>query len=245
MSDKENPEQGSGEKRPEDQGPGNSSNKGHSDQVKAAIIGATATVVVALISGIFALIQRAPTAPPPPTSVATPAATGPSEPLTLTVAAESDVATMTPQPTATIFAAVAITDTGIAFASRISPDGIALDPGLRFSPDTKTIYVVFRPGRTPPGLQVSHPAPTAEHYYAYLEAAERLTPRSVGWQWYYQDQLVNEYETEMGAGYVWLMVQSRSSSGLFEGILGEVGVYDVYITIAGNPGLHSQLHIEP
>jgi hypothetical protein len=243
MSELEKPPKGSNEKPLEEHA---LNKKGVSDQVKVALIGATATVLVALISGAFALIQRAPARPTPvPTGVATPEATAPAEVMPVTVAAGSDGATMTTETTATVVAAVAITDTGVAFASRISPDGVALDPGTRFSPDTKTIYVVFRPGRTPPGLQVSHPAPTAEHYYAYLEAAERLVPRSVGWQWYYQDQLVNEYETEIGSGYVWLMVQSQGNRGLFEGILGGVGVYDVYITIAGNPGLHAQLQIEP
>ncbi len=221
---------------------------GHNDAIKVALIGAAATVIVAVISGIFTIMQQQEQAQYSAATSAAIIAAAVQSAEDDRVTSDGDrrtTARLVELPRATLLAPVVITDTGIAFASTISPDGIALDPSTKFPARTRSLYVVFRPGRTPPGLQVSHPAPTVEHYYAYLEAAGDRVPSSVGWRWYYQDELVNEYETELGDSYLWLMVYSEGEHGLFEGILGEAGLYNVYITLAGNPSLHSQLLIEP
>jgi hypothetical protein len=225
-----------------------SPSQGQNDAIKVALIGAAATVMVAIISGIFTTLQRegqAQQAAATNAAIVAVALQSAEDDRVTSDGGRRTTARLVDSPSAALLAPIVITDTGIAFASTISPDGVALNPSTTFPAKTRSLYVVFRPGRTPPGLQVSHPAPTIEHYYAYLEAAGSRVPSSVGWRWYYKDELVNEYETELGENYLWLMVYSQGENGLFEGILGEAGLYDVYITLAGNPSLHSQLLIEP
>jgi hypothetical protein len=206
-----------------------------SEQVKIALIGAAATVFVALITGFFALMSRESPPTPAPTAVPTPTATAVSPPTaTATLPAPTAVASQQP-----------VSGTGFLFATQITPDGIAIAPAATFPPTVKQIYAVFQPGRTPPGLQVSHPAPQADQYYAYLAPAGQQRPASIGWRWFFQGELVNEYETSTDVGYLWLSVHSQSATGLFEGILGSDGVYEVVITIAGNPVLQTQLAAEP
>ena len=214
-----------------------------SDPVKVALIGASATILVALISGFFALMGRQPAAAPPTsTATATVQATATVAPATVAPTAATQVE---PTSNAPLSAPLTISIAGFLFASQITPDGIALDPGLSFPPETNTIYAVFRPDRTPPGIQVSHRAASAQNYYAFLETSGEKAPPSIGWQWFYQDKLVNEYETEIGSGYFWLSVHALNNQGLFEGVLGEAGVYQVLITVAQNPVLQSKIQVTP
>jgi len=213
-----------------------------SDPVKVALISATATILVALISGIFALVNRsmAPAAAPPTATVSatdTPPPRATSVPVATTV--PTAAATSGPSDTA------AILGTGLAFATQITPDGVAVDPAHTFPVTARMIYAVFAPGKTPPGLQVYHPNPEEGKYYAYLQAAGGIKPTTIGWQWRFQGTLVNEYETPTDSGYLWLAVNSQASQGLFEGVLGGAGVYDVVITLAGNPAIHAQLTAQP
>jgi hypothetical protein len=207
--------------------------RGMSEQVKVALIGGAATVFVGLLSGIFTLMSREPS-PMPPT--ATP------PPVIQTTVVPPTLAQSTPT---TIAAEQPITGTGFLFATQITPDGIALDPGATFPSSVKQIYAVFQPNRTPRGMQVSHPSPQADRYYAYLEPVDERAPVTIGWRWFFQGDLVNEYETTTDAGYLWLSVFSQGTNGLFEGALGPAGVYHVSITLAGNPVLQTELRAEP
>jgi hypothetical protein len=209
---------------------------GMSEQVKVALIGGAATVCVGLLSGIFTLMSREPS-PVPPTATPLPV-------VQTTVVPPTIETPVQPTPT-TVAVQQPITETGFLFATQITPDGVALDPGRTFAPDVKQIYAVFQPNRTPRGLQVSHSAPQANHYYAYLEPVDERAPVTIGWRWFFQGDLVNEYETTTDAGYLWLSVFSQGTNGLFEGALGPAGVYDVSITLAGNPVLHTELRAEP
>jgi hypothetical protein len=209
---------------------------GMSDSVKVALIGAAATVLVGLISGIFALMSREPSLVPPTATPLPVVQTTVIPPTSETLAQPTVTAITRQQP---------ITSTGFLFATQITPDGIALDPAITFTPDVEQIYAVFQAGRTPRGLQVSHPAPQADYYYAYLEPVDEKAPVTIGWRWFFEGELVNEYETTTDTGYLWLSVFSQGANGLFEGVLGPAGVYEVAITIAGNPVLHAELLVEP
>ncbi len=204
--------------------------RGMSDPVKVALIGAAATLLVALISGLLASNnQRA--AP----------ATVVNQPVVLVATATDTPPTHIPQPTNPPLANQPLAATGFAFASQITPDGVAIDPGTTFSSDVTQIYAVFQVGRTPPGLQVKHDNPTSTDYYAYLAPSDEEAPASVGWRWLQGGKLVNEYATATDEGYFWLSVYNQSGQGLFEGGLGPPGVYDVFITLAGNPIMTAQL----
>jgi hypothetical protein len=216
---------------------------GLSDPVKVSLIGASATILVALISGIFTLLNRTPAAPAP---IATPTISV-VEPATNTEMAAT--ATLAPPPTATAVepavVATAVTEMGFAFASQIAADGMALDPGTTFAPTVKEIYAVFQVGRTPPGVNISHPNPTAGAYYAFLERADTASPAKIGWQWFLNEDLLNEYETSLHSGYLWLSLYAQGERGLFEGSFGPPAPYDVRITLDGNPALRAQLVISP
>jgi len=215
--------------------PNRDMSRGMSDPVKAALIGAVATLLVALISGLVARNnQRATPAPvvnQPVVLIATATNALP------TIAPPTD----TPQPANTLVVTQPLANTGFAFASQITPDGVAIDPGLAFSADVKQIYAVFQVGRTPPGLHVKHDNPTNTDYYAYLAPSGEEAPASVGWRWLQGGALVNEYETATDGGYFWLSVYNQDGEGLFEGGLGAPGVYDIFITLADNPIMNAQL----
>jgi len=69
-------------------------------------------------------------------------------------------------------------------------------------------------------------------------------PTSLGWRWYRDEQIVNEYEVTLSPGkYVYLQRFDRSERGIF-GKLGS-GKYKVVILIGGEPAMSGEFTIEP
>jgi hypothetical protein len=97
-----------------------------SEAVRIALIGAMATLGAAVIAGVFGLLQSQSRAP-------------------------------LPEPTRETLAAVAALPTArpiapLLFASKIAPDGEALNRSDTFSTTVTDLYVVFPESAMPPGL---------------------------------------------------------------------------------------------
>jgi len=133
---------------------------------------------------------------------------------------------------------------GIVFATQITPDGRALDPGTQFAATIADLYTVFRPDSTIPGTTVSVDAQSPEAYYAYLRITDSPTISTLGWRWYYNGNVVNEFEMDVKPGnMVWLQCFSYERGGIFCNEPFGIGEYRIVILLGGNPALSSRLLI--
>jgi hypothetical protein len=184
-----------------------------SEGVKIALIGAAATIATAIVAGLFGLLQSRPVEPAPAVSVA-----------------------QSPQPTATPAPAI-----GLMFASKIAPDGEALDPGTTFSANITDLYVAFPARAMPPGL-----APFAQQvkdnaHYAYFKSTGAPAFNTFGWRWYKDGQQIVEFNADPQQMPFWLQRFDYSGKGVF-GEWGP-GTYNVVILLNGTPALSGNLTI--
>ncbi|MCB0064195.1 MAG: helix-turn-helix transcriptional regulator, partial [Caldilineaceae bacterium] len=71
---------------------------------------------------------------------------------------------------------------GLVFATHITPEGRAIDPGTTFAPNVADLYAVFRADSTIPGTTVSVEDPAPDAYYAYLRINDEPTISTLGWR---------------------------------------------------------------
>lgn len=140
--------------------------------------------------------------------------------------------------------AVVTPQAGLVFATKITPEGRALDPNTTFAPNVADLYAVFRPDSTIPGTAVNIDEPDPSAHYAYLRITDRPTISTLGWRWYYNGEVVNEFEMDVRPGnIVWLQCFSYENEGIFcEAPFGP-GEYRIVILLGGNPALSSRIVI--
>jgi hypothetical protein len=133
---------------------------------------------------------------------------------------------------------------GLVFATKITPEGRALDPGTAFAPNIADLYAVFRPDSTIPGTIVNVDDPDPAAHYAYLRISDGPTISRLGWRWYYDGEVVNEFEMDVRPGnIVWLQCFSYENDGIFCAPPFGLGEYRIVILLGGNPALSSRIVI--
>ncbi len=133
--------------------------------------------------------------------------------------------------------------TPFKFATRIAPNGLALDPSNEIRMGATSIFAAFSPQFVLPGTQISVAGPDPSAYYSFLKVVDILPDaagqRSVqlGWQWFRSGKKVYEFDMKITEGHtIWLNAFDYSAGGIFEGNEGlGRGEYQVVIMIAGNP----------
>lgn len=223
-----------------------------------AAIGAIATIVTACITGFFgmlpSLVDRIDEARPPQSAsptVTVPLATEPES------AAALPTATLTLEPTATSTPTLAPSPTDpptptptplppLLFASRVAPNGQALDPGAAFKGGFTDLYAVFPAGGSPPGTMISEEDPDDGAYYAFLRADPDRPITRIGWRWIFEGEVVNEYEIDVVPGSdFWLSSFNYQQGGLFGNQQFPYGKYTIVILLGGNPSVSGDLVVEP
>jgi hypothetical protein len=133
----------------------------------------------------------------------------------------------------------------LVFATKVSTNGQAVDPGTTFPSHIRDLYAVFRADMAPPGMEVNVDDSTTGAYYAYLKVKDDSPVSSFGWRWYHKRRVVNEYETEVQPGdEIWLQRYDYSGDGIFGGDLGP-GTYTIVILLGGDPAMSAELTITP
>ena len=131
-----------------------------------------------------------------------------------------------------------ITVSGVAFASQIEADGRAVDPGVEFIPGVNRLYAVFKADKLPRGLEVNVDQPEEHSYYAFLRPSSDSPLASFGWRWFYQGQLVVEFEPDIRRGLFWLERSDQAEAAIFGGDIAVTGMgsgdYVVEFTTGGN-----------
>lgn len=162
----------------------------------------------------------------------------------LTLAGYIVPAAFSPSPNAQQPAANSAPMAGLVFATKITPEGRALDPGTTFAPKIADLYAVFRPDSTIPGTAVNADEPAPDAHYAYLRISNNPTISRLGWRWYYNGDVVNEFEMNVKPGnIVWLQFFSYENEGIFCAPPFGLGEYRIVILLGGNPALSSRLVI--
>jgi len=184
-----------------------------SEAVKIALIGALATLGAAVVAGVFGLLQSRPDEP-------------------------STVALPTTPPTATDAPA-----TGLMFASKIAPDGEALDPGTTFPASITDLYVAFPANAMPPGLAPFDESAKAGAHYAYFRSTGSPALNAFGWRWLKDGQQIVEFTSDPKQSPFWLQRFDYNGKGVF----GEWGPgnYTIVILLNGTPALSGDLTITP
>jgi hypothetical protein len=216
-----------------------------SDTVKVALIGAAATVLVAVISGLFTLWGRESARIPTPLIETPIQAIVLAEPTATPTATPTETATTTPAPTFTPTPVPTATPEpikGLQFTTQIAPDGRALAPDTTFSENVSDLYAVFRPGETPPGITVVAQNPDPNAYYTYLRSTGNPPINTFGWRWFKDGVVVNEYEADATAGTFWLQIFDQGGGPLFDALAGP-GAYRVVILLDGNPSLSAEIQV--
>lgn len=199
----------------------------------AGMKGVLAALVVMLVAAACAGTDDTGVAVSGAESTETTGATETSEttaPETTTTVQEETTST---EPTSTT-----LTASGVAFASEVSADGRAVDPGIEFSADVNNVYAVFQADNLPPGLEVDVDEPEAGAYYAFLRPSASSSLSTFGWRWSYRGRRVVEYEPNVTGGTFWLQRQDQSAAGIFGGDIAITGMgagqYLVEFTASGN-----------
>lgn len=163
----------------------------------------------------------------------------------LTLAGYIVPAAFSPSPNAQQPAANNAPMAGLVFATKITPEGRALNPGTIFAPNIADLYAVFRPDSTIPGTVVNVDAPDPTAHYAYLRISDGPTISRLGWRWYYNGDVVNEFEMKVQPGnIVWLQCFSYENEGIFCAPPFGLGEYRIVILLGGNPALSSRIEIK-
>jgi hypothetical protein len=186
-----------------------------SDAVKIALIGAMATLGAAVIAGVFGLLQSQSRAPQPEPASETPAG-------------------MASLPTARPVAP-------LRFASKIAPDGEALNPSDTFSTTVTDLYVVFPESAMPPGLAPYAENPRAGAYYAHFKRDGSVAVNTFGWRWLKDGKQLFEFFADPATPPFWLQRYNYEGKGVF-GEWGP-GTYTVVILVNGTPMLSGELRI--
>lgn len=134
---------------------------------------------------------------------------------------------------------------GLVFASKIEPNGKALDADTTFPANISNLYAVFRSNMTPPGTEIDAENIIEGAHYAYLKVADKVLMNKIGWRWYFNGEKVHEWQTPTKPGTrVWLQYYDQSEGGIFGGKFSP-GKYTFVILFDGNPAMSSDLIIEP
>lgn len=147
-------------------------------------------------------------------------------------------------PTPTVGAAHLPPNPGILFATQIMPDGRAVNPGTIFPTTIADLYAVF-PSRGPlPGTTINVTDPEASAYYAYLKIKADSNLKRLGWRWYHNGTVVNDFEMDVRPGSeVWLQRFDYESDGIFSQPPFGRGNYRIVILLGGNPAISAELTI--
>lgn len=133
----------------------------------------------------------------------------------------------------------------ILFASQVAPDGKALDAGTEFSAEITDLYAVFPPSAPLPGTNINVASPDRNAYYAFLKMRTDTSVSRVGWRWYYQGAVINEFEMDVRPGSVlWLQKFGYESNGIFNSPPFGRGQYRIVLLLGGNPSISAALTIE-
>ena len=133
----------------------------------------------------------------------------------------------------------------LQFASRVAPDGMALDPGLTFSAEVIDLYAVFSPKAPLAGTQINVDTPDPNGRYAFLKLPADGTVSRIGWRWYYNGAVINEYEMDVKPGsIVWLQKFRYEGSGIFNDNppFGR-GQLRIVLLLGGNPSMSATVTI--
>ncbi|NNE03782.1 MAG: toll/interleukin-1 receptor domain-containing protein [Eudoraea sp.] len=134
---------------------------------------------------------------------------------------------------------------GLVFASKVETNGQAIDPNTTFPENITELYAVFRSDMVPAGMKINIDNVIEGAYYSQLKAADKSSISSLGWKWYFNGKLVNEWNEPVKEGVsVWLAYHDYSGKGIFTGKFGP-GTYTIVILLGGNPYMSSELTIEP
>jgi hypothetical protein len=215
-----------------------------------AVIGAVATIVTACITGFFGVLpivlsRLNPTPAAQPAALNQPAQVGQASPTSLVIQAARATATLAPAilPTQTPRPSATPEPAALLFASQISANGRAVDPGTQFPASITNLYAVFPAGMAPPGTRISVEDAQAGSYYAFLRVEPGGTLSRLGWRWIYRGKTVNEYEMEVKAGNdIWLGY-AGGEGGIFTIAPFGPGKYTIQITLGGNTYLSGELTI--
>ena len=185
-----------------------------SEAMKIALIGALATLGAALIAGVFGLLQ--------------------ARPAQVESVARETPATVAALPTAGPIAPM-------LFASKITPDGEALNASDTFSTSITDLYVVFPELAMPPGVVPFTEKPKAGAYYAHFKRNGVMPINTFGWRWLKDGKQLVEFFADPAMPPFFLKRYDYNGKGVF----GEWGAgdYTVVILVNGTPMLSGQLHI--
>ena len=129
------------------------------------------------------------------------------------------------------------------FATKIMPDGKALDPTNVVDVGVTDLYAVFSPMHPLLGTEVAVDAPDPEAYYAFLKL--NYVYKQMGWKWFLEGETVMEFEMDVKRySVVWLNAYRYSGTGIFGGEDRlQRGVYSILVTVSGNPLVTSTLSV--
>jgi hypothetical protein len=127
------------------------------------------------------------------------------------------------------------------FASKIAPDGEALDASGTFPSSITDLYVVFPEQAMPPGLEPFTENPKAGAYYAHFKPAGNVPLSRFGWRWLKDGVQLIDFASNPATPPFWLQRYDYEGKGVF-GEWGP-GTYTVVIFINGTPMLSGELHI--
>jgi hypothetical protein len=215
-----------------------------------AVIGAIATVITACITGFFGvlpiILNRINATPvTQPAVINPPAQVQQASPTARAILAAGTAATTVPAalPTPTSQPSATPEPAPLLFASRISANGLALDPGITFPASITTLYAVFPAGMAPPGTRISVEDARPGKYYAFLRVEPGGTLKTLGWRWISKGKTVNEYEMPVKTGNdIWLGY-TGGESGIFTAAPFGLGKYTIQIMLGGNVFLSGALEI--
>jgi hypothetical protein len=186
-----------------------------SEAVRIALIGAMATLGAAVIAGVFGLLQTRPVEPIaaiPPTGVPVPSTPA------------------LPAPAAPML-----------FASKIAPDGEAINPSDTFSTSVTDLYVAFPAQAMPPGIAPFTEKPVTTAHYAHFKRDGKMIVNTFGWRWLKDGKQLVEFFADPATPPFFLKRYDYNGKGVF----GEWGPgdYTVVILVNGTPMLSGELHI--
>jgi hypothetical protein len=184
------------------------------EAIKIALIGALATLGAAVIAGVFGLLQSRPAQ-----------TEGETRQMPATAAALPTARFVVP----------------MLFASKIAPDGEAIDPADTFSTTVTDLYVVFPESAMPAGLTPHTENPVAGAYYAHFKRNGVSPINTFGWRWLKDGKQLVEFFADPTAPPFFLKRFDYNGKGIF----GEWGAgdYTVVILVNGTPMYSGHLHI--
>jgi hypothetical protein len=131
--------------------------------------------------------------------------------------------------------------TDLVFATQVTADGTAVDPGTTFPAAITTLYAAFPLAGLPPGMQPEALDPAPTEHYVYLKVKGVPVGSIFGWRWYREGRLLNAFDNDPIAAtssYYWLQ-RWWERGGI------QPGTYDVLVVLNGAPVQRGHFVIRP